>query len=92
MSITTTDLLQVMMQQQDQVEELRGEVEVLLRSQALLEDRYRQDTRVLREEVDGLRQRVGYIVSREDLGCRASCPSNRSGCRQVSPVRTTCSP
>jgi hypothetical protein len=65
--VTATDLLQIMTYQQDQVEELRGEVEVLRRSHMLLEHRYQQDTRVLRDEIDGLRQRVGYIVSREAL-------------------------
>ena len=65
--VTTGDLLQIMTHQQDQVEELRGEVEVLRRSHMLLEHRYQQDTRVLRDEIDGLRQRVGYIVSREAL-------------------------
>jgi hypothetical protein len=65
--VTTVDLLEVASHQHDQIEQLRGEVEVLRRSHALLEDRYRQDARLLREEIDGLRQRVGYIVSREVL-------------------------
>ena len=65
--VTTVDLLEIASHQHDQIERLRGEVEVLRRSHMLLEHRYQQDTRVLRDEIDGLRQRVGYIVSREAL-------------------------
>ena len=65
--VTTVDLLEIASHQHDLIERLLGEVEVLRRSHMLLEHRYQQDTRVLRDEIDGLRQRVGYIVSREAL-------------------------
>jgi hypothetical protein len=65
--VTTDDLLEIASHQHNLIEQLSAEVEVLRRSHMLLESRYQQDTKVLREEIDGLRQRVGYMVSREAL-------------------------
>jgi hypothetical protein len=65
--VSTADLLHIMARQQDHIEQLRGEIEVLRGSHMLLEHRLQQDGRTQGNEIDRLRQQVGFLVSREAL-------------------------